>query len=162
MIDGQRFVELLTHLGVTDLVWLPDSELGTWEEALTAQNGVHLIRVCREGEAWAIAAGLILGGRRPVVAIQCTGFFESGDAMRNTVFDLGLPLFAIIGYRSYLAQDKLPGDTARIYTEPILKAWGLPYLLVTEADQVEAIADCYRRWQSEGTAGVVLLAEGKM
>jgi sulfopyruvate decarboxylase TPP-binding subunit len=162
MIDGQRMVELLGELGVTDLVWLPDSELGTWEDALAGQDRIRLVRVCREGEAWAVAAGLILGGRKPVVAIQCTGFFESGDAMRNVVFDLGLPVFAFVGYRSYLVQDKLPGDTARIYTEPVLKAWGLPYRLITAADQVAEIANHYRQCQSQGTAGVVLLAEGKM
>jgi len=162
MIEGQQMVELLVELGITDLVWIPDSELGTWEADLAAQNKIRLVRVCREGEAWAVAGGLILGGRRPVVALQCTGFFESGDAMRNAVFDLRLPVFALLGYRSYLVQDKLPGDTARIYTEPILKAWGLSYRLITKPDQLSEIAEHYRQCQTDGTAGVVLLAEGKM
>ncbi len=42
-----------------------------------------LVRVCREGEAWEVAAGLHLGGATPLVMIQCTGLFESGDAIRN-------------------------------------------------------------------------------
>ena len=68
----------------------------------------------REGEAWAIAAGLQLGGKRPLVMIQNTGLFESGDALRNVLFDLRLPLVAVIGYRSAL----VPSSTDSAGTLP--------------------------------------------
>ncbi|HLJ11903.1 MAG TPA: hypothetical protein VKU82_11975, partial [Planctomycetaceae bacterium] len=87
---------------ITHVIWLPDSTLGQWEEALSSAKDLELIRVCREGEAWAIAAGLFLGGAQPLVMIQCTGLFESGDSLRNAVHDYGIPLFAVIGYRSAL------------------------------------------------------------
>ena len=83
MLDGPSVVAALKDCGVTHVVWLPDSELGTWEAALTGPAGLPLVRVCREGEAMAVAAGLTLGGKKPVVMIQCTGLFESGDALRN-------------------------------------------------------------------------------
>ena len=98
-IDGPSVVAALKSCGVTHVVWLPDSELGTWEAALTGPDGLPLVRVCREGEAWTVAAGLHLGGKRPLVVIQNTGLFESGDALRNALFDMKLPLYAIIGYR---------------------------------------------------------------
>ena len=101
MLDGPAVVAALKACGVTHVVWIPDSELGTWEPALTGPDGLPLIRVCREGEAFAVAAGLLLGGRKPVVLIQCTGLFEAGDALRNVVHDLKLPLFLIVGVRSY-------------------------------------------------------------
>ena len=78
---------------------------------------LELVRVCREGEAWAIAAGLHLAGRRPLVMIQNTGLFESGDAMRNVLFDLRLPLSAIVGYRSFLIPNST--DSAKRFTEPV-------------------------------------------
>ena len=81
------------------------------ERRWSARSKLSLVRVCREGEAWTIAAGLYLGGQRPLVVIQNTGLFESGDALRNVLFDLGLPLFALIGYRNYLVPDS--PDTAR-------------------------------------------------
>src|SRR5262249_26272773 len=87
MFSGLQMAAELTSLGITHVVWLPDSTLGQWEEALSTARGLKLIRVCREGEAWAIAAGLHLGGARPLVMIQCTGLFESGDSLRNAVFD---------------------------------------------------------------------------
>ena len=87
------------------------------------------MRVCREGETWQVAAGLHLGGAQPIVLIQCTGLFESGDALRNAVHDWKLPIFSIIGYRSYLNQDTLPGDTCLVFTEPVLDAWKIDYKL---------------------------------
>src|SRR5258708_26243475 len=100
MLDGQEVVAALKGCGVTHVIWIPDSELGTWEQALAGPDGLPLIRVCREGEAFAVAAGLLMGGRQPVVVIQCTGLFEAGDALRNILHDLQLPLFLIVGVRS--------------------------------------------------------------
>ena len=48
-----------------------------------------------------MAGGLHLGGATPLVLIQCTGLFESGDSLRNIVHDWTLPIFSVIGYRSY-------------------------------------------------------------
>src|SRR5579872_3278129 len=125
MFSGGEIAAELKSLGITHVVWLPDSTLGPWEAALSSTPGLSLIRVCREGEAWAVAAGLHLGGARPLVMIQCTGLFDSGDSLRNALFDFGLSLFAVIGYRSAL----LPAsnDSARTFTEPNLQSWGLDY-----------------------------------
>src|SRR5207244_12651604 len=115
----------------------------------------------REGEAWEIAAGLHLGGANPLVLIQCTGLFESGDALRNVVHDWKLPIFAIIGYRSFLNQETLPGDTCLVFTEPILDAWKIDYRLIEKPSQLDEIVAHYRKCQHVGSAGVALVAEGK-
>ncbi len=158
MISGTEIATTLADLGVTHAVWLPDSTLGTWETALDRSPSLKLVRVCREGEAWTIAAGLHLGGQRPVVVIQNTGLFESGDALRNVLFDLNLPLYALIGYRSYLLEKST--DSAKRFTEPILKAWGLDYKLILP-DGLGGLAEHYRACQADGRAGVALIAEGK-
>ena len=111
MFTGPQITKTLVELGVTHVVWLPDSTLGPWETAFAQEPSLSFVRVCREGEAWTVAAGLHLGGKRPLVIIQNTGLFESGDALRNVLFDLGLPLYAIIGYRSYLLAGST--DTAK-------------------------------------------------
>jgi sulfopyruvate decarboxylase TPP-binding subunit len=126
MIDGPAMVAALEAAGFTHLVWIPDSHLGTWDAAL-AQSRLAPIRPCREGEAVAIAAGLLLGGARPLVAIQCTGFFEAGDAVRNAVHDLKLPLKMIVGVRSWRAlQAGKTADNCPHYAERIVRAWDLP------------------------------------
>ena len=98
ILPAAEVVATIESLGVTHVVWLPDSAIGPWEGTLLKSRQLRLVPVCREGEAWTIAAGLYLGGQRPLVVIQNTGLFESGDALRNVLFDLGLPLFALIGW----------------------------------------------------------------
>ena len=157
---AEQVADVFVGLGFTHVVWVPDSAMGPWERALQRPGTLELVRVCREGEAWAIAAGLYLGGRRPLVVIQNTGLFESGDALRNVLFDLRLPLVALVGYRSYLVPNS--ADTARRFTEPILDAWGLDYVLISASDELPKMAEHFRACLAAARPGVVLVAEGRM
>jgi sulfopyruvate decarboxylase TPP-binding subunit len=160
MLDGPSVVAALKECGVTHVTWIPDSELGTWEPALSGSRDIQLIRVCREGEALAVAAGLLLGGRRPVAVIQCTGLFEAGDALRNVVHDMKLPLFLIVGLRSYYAhQQGATRDTCPIFAEPILQAWQVPYALFDRRHTAADLAAAYRKAQAENHAAAVFIAE---
>jgi sulfopyruvate decarboxylase TPP-binding subunit len=127
MIEPAAVVAALEASGFTHLVWIPDSHLGTWESAL-ARSKLAPIRVTREGEAVGIAAGLMLGGAKPLVAVQCTGFFEAGDAVRNVAHDMKLPLKLIVGVRSLRAfRAGKSSDNCAHFAEQIVKAWELPY-----------------------------------
>lgn len=160
MIPGDALESTLASLGVTHVVWLPDSVLGPWEAALETSSRLRLVRVCREGEAWAVAAGLYLGGKQPLVMIQSTGLFESGDALRNVLYDMQLPLYALVGYRSYLVTGS--ADTARRFTEPILSAWQLEYVLLDSADALSQLEKHYRDCRNAARPGIALVPEGKM
>lgn len=160
MIDGPSLVAELTRHGVTHVVWIPDTELGTWESALSAATELRLLRVCREGEAFALAAGLHLGGMRPIVVIQCTGMFEAGDALRNVIHDMKLPIFFVVGVRSYYAhQQNATADSCPVFTEPILSAWQIPYQVLDQHCTAADIARAYQQSQAEGRARAVLIAE---
>jgi sulfopyruvate decarboxylase TPP-binding subunit len=159
MLTGPQIVGLLHELGVTHVVWLPDSATGRWEKALEQAAGIQLVRVCREGEAWAVAAGLHIGGATPVVMIQNTGLFESGDAVRNVLWDMQLPLLAIIGYRSYLVENST--DSARRFTEPILQAWGLEYVILSGPDPLRQLRDHFTSCRRAGRPALALLPEGR-
>jgi sulfopyruvate decarboxylase TPP-binding subunit len=161
MFTGEEVADLLEQAGVTHVVTVPDSTIGTWQSAIEARGATRLVRVCREGEAWEVAAGLHLGGAHPVVMIQCTGLFESGDAIRNVLHDWKLPIFSIIGYRSYLNQDTLPGDTCLVFTEPVLDTWKIDYRLITSDSQLETIREHLSICRSERRPGCALIAEGK-
>lgn len=160
MVDGPAVAAAFRECGITHVIWIPDSELGTWDAALSAEPGLQLIRVTREGEGIALAGGLLLGGRRPIVLIQCTGFFEAGDSFRNIVHDLKLPLFLVIGLRGHKAvQQGKTGDTCPIFAEPILQAWKIPYVILDDRHTTADLAAEYRKAHSEQRAGAVLLSE---
>jgi sulfopyruvate decarboxylase TPP-binding subunit len=160
MLDGPAVAAALKQCGVSHVVWIPDSDLGTWEAALRDDRDLRLLRVCREGEAIAVAAGLHLGGQRPIVVIQCTGLFEAGDALRNCVHDLKLPLFFVIGVRNYYAhQKKATADTCPVFAEPIIKAWQIPYEVFDRSHSAAHLAAAYQQAQAANRAGAVLWAE---
>jgi sulfopyruvate decarboxylase subunit alpha len=161
MYDGPEIHQRLVAMGITHVVWIPDSTFGEWDEVFSNSDQLQLIQVCREGEAWAVAAGLYLGGARPLVIIQCTGLFESGDSLRNTMHDYGLPLFGIVGYRSYLNSSSLPGDTCLKFTEPVLAAWDVATAFVDEAAKKSQLEELYQECQQQGKPGILLMAEGR-
>jgi sulfopyruvate decarboxylase TPP-binding subunit len=161
MFTGPQIAELFATLGVTHAVTVPDSTIGPWQDAIERGGRTRVVRVCREGEAWGVAAGLHWGGATPVVLIQCTGLFESGDAIRNVLHDWKLPIFSVIGYRSYLNQETLPGDTCLVFTEPFLDTWKIDYRLITNPAQLGEIAEHFRTSRANGSPGCALIAEGK-
>jgi hypothetical protein len=160
MIDGPGFVAALAACGVTHVVWVPDSELGLWDESLSAASSLDLIRVCREGEAIAVAAGLMLGGKRPIVLLQCTGLFEAGDSLRNTVHDLKLPLFLVVGVRNWKAHQRgQSADSCPVFAQAIVQAWQLGHSWLEDNSTPADLADHYRRAQAERRAWALLLPE---
>jgi sulfopyruvate decarboxylase TPP-binding subunit len=95
-----------------------------------------------------------------VVLIQCTGLFESGDSLRCALFDMELPLYALIGYRSYLVEGST--DSARRFTEPILRAWGIDYVVLDRPESLVRLAEHYRACRQAGRPGAALVAEGRL
>jgi sulfopyruvate decarboxylase subunit alpha len=161
MFTGEQIVALLTDVGVTHVVTVPDSTIGPWQDAIARETRLGLVRVCREGEAWGVAAGLWLGGATPVVMIQCTGLFESGDALRNVLHDWKVPVFSFVGYRSYLNQDAIPGDTCLTFTEPVLDAWRVDWRLIARPSELDVVRAHYLACRDAGRAGAALIAEGR-
>jgi sulfopyruvate decarboxylase TPP-binding subunit len=162
MFSGEQIVAELLEMGITHVVWLPDSTLGPWESALqgASSRGLQLVRVCREAEAWAIAMGLQLGGARPLVMIQCTGLFDSGDSLRCALYDYGMPLFAVVGYRNALNPEAV--DSAKTFTEPNLRSWNIEYRLIDVPEKLGELKAHYAACQQAAKPGVVLIAEGKL
>jgi sulfopyruvate decarboxylase TPP-binding subunit len=159
MLTPAAAVGHLEAAGFTHVVWIPDSALGPWESALVSSSQLKLIRPCREGEAIGVAAGLMLGGARPVVVCQCTGLFEAGDALRNVVLDLKLPLKLIVGVRSFRAfLDGKTTDNCPAFTEPVLRAWQVPYTILADADEA-AFSAAVRELVAAGGARALLLGE---
>jgi sulfopyruvate decarboxylase TPP-binding subunit len=160
MIDGPAVVAAMEAAGFTHLVWIPDSHFGTWESALVGSE-LAPIRPCREGEAVGIAAGLMLGGAKPLVVIQCTGFFEAGDAVRNVVYDLKLPLKMIVGVRSMMAWfARKTTDNCPHFIEPLMRAWELPFTpFVPMSSGPDELLEMLTEFHGKPAAAVILWAE---
>lgn len=94
-------LDALEEGGATHLVGLPDSTSAPLLDLARARGRTAVVPVTREGEAFAVASGLWLGGATPVVVIQNTGLLESGDALRGTAARMGVPLLTLVTWRGH-------------------------------------------------------------
>jgi sulfopyruvate decarboxylase subunit alpha len=134
-------VETLMRLDFTDVVMIPDSESARLFDAVRSCDALNVISPTREGEGIAIAAGLWVGGRKPLVVIQNTGLMEAGDALRGCGIGPHIPLRLMVGWRGYPGAQagRLPVDSAHPYTEPLLDAWNVPHWHLMTDDDLHTI-----------------------
>ncbi|MFQ5569309.1 MAG: thiamine pyrophosphate-binding protein [Rhodothermales bacterium] len=166
--------DALVAVGVTHVIGLPDNGSAALFDLLAQDPVLTLLNVTREGEAFAIASGLWLGGKRPAVVIQNTGLLESGDSLRGTAVRMGVPLLCLVGYRGYQkmighridphARQPTPEvltrsdlDSAALLTEPTLDAWGLPYYHYSKDRDAPRIAEAWDLAQRESRPVALLL-----
>ena len=143
MLHASTIVEALIKNNVTHTIWLPCSDTAAIFETIAEKTTIRSIPVCREGETMAIAAGLWVGGKVPVVFVQNTGFFESGDSVRGICLSANIPLVMMIGYRGYTRHGKTT-DSAAKFIEPMLHTWQINYYLLesdSDADRISMAFD---------------------
>lgn len=171
MIRADLILQELKKWGITHVAGLPDNSSARLFDLLAQDPDLRLVNVTREGEAFAIAAGLWLGGKKPAVLIQNTGLLESGDGFRGTVMRMRVPLVCLVTYRGFR---KLPGggsaleydeemlsraelDSVALVTQPTLKAWGVPFCFLHDEGDLPQIADAFRRAEEHSQPVAVLI-----
>ena len=87
-LSPETVMKQMKQNGVTDVVWLPDSETNWLFLLMQADPDLRLVGVTREGHACSVSAGLFAGGHKPMMLIQNTGMMESGDSIRGWLMGL--------------------------------------------------------------------------
>jgi len=145
-VSSAETVPILKDLGISHVVTIPDGESRHLFDALTGDTEIEVISPTREGEGLAIAAGLWVGGRKPLVILQNTGLMEAGDALRGCGIGPGIPLLLLVGWRGYAGAiaGRLPMDSAYPFTEPLLEAWGVPHWRLMTDDDLPVLVEMDR------------------
>lgn len=166
----------LKACGVAYLVGLADNASAALIALLKNNDSIRFVSVTREGEAFAIASGLWIGGKNAAVLIQNTGFLESGDGLRGTAQRVRIPILCLITYRGYSkmqrrALENASGprnldlfsradiDSAALITEPTLAAWGVPFDFLQSDTDLPKISKSFSRAQKESWPVALLVTE---
>ena len=96
-ISAADLLDALHDAGVTDVVAVPDTHQRSLIELLQADDAIRFIQTTTEDEAVALGAGLIVGGRRPVLQIQHAGLYACVNNLRGVAIDGEFPLVLLIG-----------------------------------------------------------------
>jgi len=158
LLRPETLIEEFKKNGVTHIVTIPDSETNYLYELMKEQPWLDVIPASREGETFAIALGLSIGGKVPVCLIQNTGMMESGDSIRGMALDAGFPLVMLVGYRGWNRHGVIT-DTAAKYTEPFLNAMGVNYYLVEQDEDASRISVAFEEARAQKRPVAVLVGD---
>ena len=158
LLRPETLIEEFKKIGVTHIVTIPDSETNYLYELMKEQHWLSVIPASREGETFAIALGLSVGGKVPVCLIQNTGMMESGDSIRGFALDSGFPLLMVVGYRGW-TRHGIISDSAARYTEPFLHAMGINYYLVEHDEDANRISFAYDEAKAQKRPVAILVGD---
>ncbi len=158
LLKPESLVAEFKKNGVTHIVTIPDSETNYLYELMLEQDWLDVVPSSREGETFAIALGLIVGGKVPVCVIQNTGMMESGDSIRGMAIDAGFPLVMLIGYRGWTRHGVITVSAAR-YTETFLHAMGINYYLLENDDDASRISVAFEEARAQNRPVAVLVGD---
>ena len=157
-LSPETVLEELKKNGVTHVVWLPDSETNWLYTLMDAEPTLDLIAVSREGQAFSTAAGLAVGGAKPVILIQNTGLQESGDSLRGWAIGMNIPVVLMVGYRGYTRHGD-NSDTAATFTEPFLNAYNIKYYLIENDADAGRITRAFEEAENASRPVAVLVGD---
>ena len=128
--------------GSRDVVYVPDNPLShvlrDFDERF---RDVRLVLATREEEAFGIAAGLYLGGRRPAVMLQSSGLGNSLNAITSLVLPYRIPMLMLVSMRGDLGEWNSAQVPMGRAVRSIFDAIGVSHSTVESAD---AAADTVR------------------
>ncbi len=139
VVDGAR------EAGITDVAYVPDNPLSfVLSDFQRRSRDVRLILATREEEAFGIAAGLYLGGRRPAVMLQSSGLGNSLNAATTLVVPYQIPMLVVVSMRGDEGEWNPAQTPMGRAVRPILDAIGIPHV-TADGDVARAVTTSARR-----------------
>ena len=158
-IPAETLFDAIRENDFTDVVAVPDTHVRTLITLLTETQDIRFIQTATEDEAVTLAAGLIIGGRKPLIQIQHAGLYACVNHLRGIGIDGQFPLVFMIGL---LGRDptKTPQDNFGSmvkYAEPLLEALDIPsYLIDTENDMPLFNEACMKAEAKNGPVAILI------
>ncbi|HZT77682.1 MAG TPA: thiamine pyrophosphate-binding protein [Vicinamibacterales bacterium] len=145
--------------GITDVVYVPDNPLSfVLREFEQRYPAIRLVLATREEEAFGIAAGLYLGGRRPSVMLQSSGLGNSLNALTTLVIPYRIPMVIVVSMRGDEGEWNPVQTPMGLAVRPIFDAIAVPHATVADADgAAQAVVDAAAHAFASGMPRAVLL-----
>ena len=132
-----QVVEGMKEAGIDFVAGLPDGWLNPVHQRVEEDLAFQYVCVPHEGIGVAICAGAWLGGKTPVLIMENSGLRTSAETMARICMFARIPILMIISYRGEVGETEYWAVEHRILTEPLLKAFRIPYKILRRGDHGE-------------------------
>ena len=157
---GKRLILQIKQSRVKMVVALPDivtSEAVLWP--ISRAPDLRLIRVCKEDEGISICAAYSYHGKRAIMMMQNTGFFDSINAIRAIAVEQEMPVCMLIGLQGRTPggrPEDAPNYGVRLMT-PVLEAMGIEHRFIQSPDEAPVLGEMIEKAYSQSRPKAVLV-----
>lgn len=162
-IAATAFIAALERSGVDHFVTVPD-----WIQwALHARigagvDGIREVICANEDQAVTTAAGLTIGGKRPVIAVQNQGLYACVNTIRAVALDARIPTVFLVGQfgREFSNFGANPAESRRNMVrllEPVLDAPAVPHWRLERPEDLACVQTAYEQAHSQRGAAALIV-----
>lgn len=156
-------VEALKRNLVDHVVTVPDwVQLSLHDRLNKGVEGIRVINACNENQVVTVAAGLTIGGKRPLVMMQNQGLYNCFNTLRAVCLDAHIPMVFLVGQfgREFNNIGRPTSESARSMVriaEPFLASIGVPFHILDNEKDLLKLDQAYEQAQQQRTAVVLLV-----
>jgi len=153
------FIEGLKQAGIDFVASLPSRSLSPVIDAIARDSDFIHVPLANEEDGIGICAGAWIGGKRPALLVQSTGFVKAVWPLLEVTDDLGgVPLLLVVDYRGGFGEVYPQYFSVGHQTPKILASFHIPYTIVQHSSQlIEAFVRGEKTTEGSGKAAVILL-----
>jgi sulfopyruvate decarboxylase subunit alpha len=163
-IPASACLEAMARNRVDHVVTVPDwVQLALHQKIEAGVPGVRLVPCCSENQVITVAAGLTLGGKRPLLMMQNQGLYNCMNTLRAVCLDAQVPLVFMVGQfgREYSNLGKPSTDSRRTMVrilEPLLKVINVPFLSLDSEKNLYRMDEAFALAHAQRTAVVLVVS----
>jgi sulfopyruvate decarboxylase subunit alpha len=139
MKNSKAIVAALKAAGIDFVTTLPDSFNTQVHKLIREDPDFTWVAATREDEAMAIAGGAFLGGKKPCVIMEASGYGNCAGFLARISIVHHIPLLIISSHVPALGEMYYHHSETRYLAEPVLKGCGIPYCALMNIDDVDTI-----------------------
>ncbi len=162
-IGGSAALKALQRNRVDHVVTVPDWVQLSLHKLLEDNTcGIRVTNTTNENQSLTVAAGLTIGGARPLVMMQNQGLYNCINTLRAVCLDAHVPLVLMVGQFgrefSNVGQDPKASTRSMVaIMEPMLDALKLPYWRLEAEADLGHMESAFAVAQERQTAAVLLV-----
>lgn len=135
---AQEAVTALVDSGIDFAACLPDSAFTEIYEPLSLHKTVDYIQVASEGDGIGICMGAWLGGKKPVMIMENTGFAVTPYALMRGPLAFGVPMLLLVAHRGGFHDQRWFSVPMGWGTLPLLDAMRISYEFVAKTEDIRS------------------------